>query len=85
MVEDHYFVRIEFEIVVLVLELGSLELVVVELKHRKKDYFEDDEEFKVTEEPADQSENNNIAGTYSFGLRPSAKFIAHKLEETKVD
>lgn len=52
---------------------------------RKKDYFEDDEEFKVTEEPADQSENNNIAGTYSFGLRPSAKFIAHKLEETKVD
>ncbi|CAL9737830.1 chromatin structure-remodeling complex subunit Rsc2p [Monosporozyma servazzii] len=53
--------------------------------NRKKEVFEDDEEFKISDEDADNGENNNFVGTYSFGLRPSAKFIAHKLEETKVD
>lgn len=53
-------------------------------RHKKKDIMEDDEEFIIQEEPVDCIEKSKIVGTFQMGLRPSAKYMAHKLAMNQV-
>ena len=51
---------------------------------KRRDVFEDDAEFKLSDENENKEEIKNISGTYTFGLRPSATFMAHKLKGSEI-
>lgn len=51
---------------------------------KRKDVFEDEVEFKLPDENENKEETKNVLGTYVLGLRPSATFMAHKLNESEI-
>lgn len=52
--------------------------------NKRKDVFEDDVEFKLPDENENKEDIKYVSGTYALGLRPSATFMAHKLNKSEI-